>query len=70
MSSYKTQCMWYPVCPMKRYYDLGELDEHWVSRYCHGDWNRCVRYKMEAEGEPHPDWMLPDGQLDERLREG
>jgi hypothetical protein len=24
---------------------------------------------MEEAREPHPDWMLPDGSLDERLKE-
>jgi len=23
---------------------------------------------MEEEGKVHPDWMLPDGTLDERLK--
>jgi hypothetical protein len=23
---------------------------------------------MEERGELHPDWMLPDGSIDERLR--
>jgi len=62
------QCRWYPVCPMKRFRDAGLLDEKWVRLYCKGDWRGCVRYRMEAEGRPHPDWMLPDGSLDESLR--
>jgi hypothetical protein len=35
--------------------------------YCKGDWERCIRYQMEERFEPHPDWMLPDGGIDERL---
>ncbi len=62
-------CTWYPVCPMKRYTDAGLLDPKWVRRYCLGDdWPDCVRYRMESRGQPHPDWMLPDGSLDESLR--
>jgi DNA polymerase len=53
---------------MRRYYKLGHLDVRWIDQYCMGDWKQCVRYKMESAGTPHPDWMLPDGQLDERLR--
>ncbi len=62
------QCKWYPVCPMKYYYEKGKLDKKWVEEYCWGDWTRCVRYQMEEKGEYHPDWMLPDGMLDESLR--
>ena len=62
-------CKWYPVCPIKRYTDAGLLDSKWVEAYCRGDRSKCVRYQMEERGEPHPDWMLPDGTLDADLRE-
>ncbi|OPX32622.1 MAG: uracil-DNA glycosylase [Candidatus Latescibacteria bacterium 4484_181] len=61
-------CKWYPVCPMKRFYEKGKLDKKWIELYCKGDWESCVRYQMEEEGKPHPDWMLPDGTLDEKLQ--
>ena len=60
-------CKWYVVCPMKRFYEQGKLDKRWIELYCKGDWESCVRYQMEEEGKFHPDWMLPDGTLDERL---
>ena len=66
MMSRKT-CKWFDLCPMKRYHALGLLEERWIVRYCHGDWMRCVRYQLEERGEPHPDWMLPDGTLEHRL---
>jgi len=62
-------CTWYPVCPMKRYYEAGALSWEWIARYCQGDWQSCVRYHMEERGEPHPDWMLPDGSVDRGLRD-
>ncbi len=62
-------CKWYPVCPLKRFYEEGQLSEDWIDLYCKGDWEICIRYKMEESGEPHPDWMLPDGSIDKRLRE-
>ena len=62
------ECKWYPVCPMKSLREAGLLDPKWVERYCRGDWKGCVRYEMEERGEPHPDWMLPDGTLDRELR--
>ncbi len=61
-------CKWYPVCPMKRFYERGKLDKKWIELYCKGDWESCVRYQMEEEGRFHPDWMLPDGSLNEELR--
>ena len=60
-------CKWYPVCPMKRFYDEGKLDRRWVDLYCKGDWENCIRYEMEMNEEWHVDWMLPDGTIDERL---
>jgi len=61
-------CKWYPVCPIKHFTDQGKLDPQWVQLYCRGDWESCVRYHMEENSEYHPDWMLPDGTLDEQLR--
>ena len=63
-----SECKWYPVCPMKRFYSAGMLESKWVELYCKGDWKSCVRYKMEENGEAHPDWMLPDGSIDARLK--
>ncbi len=61
-------CKWYAVCPMKRFYEEGKLDKKWIEMYCKGDWESCKRYQMEEEGRAHPDWMLPDGTLDKKLR--
>jgi len=60
-------CKWYPVCPMKHYFEMGRLDRKWVDLYCKGDWRSCIRYQMEERGQAHPDWMLPDGSIEERL---
>ena len=62
------ECKWFPACPMKGFYQTGQLDRHWIESYCKGDWERCVRYQMEERGEFHSDRMLPDGSLDERLK--
>ena len=61
-------CKWFAVCPMRRYYEAGKLEKKWIANYCKGDKQNCRRYQMEEKGEPHPDHMLPDGSLDERLR--
>jgi len=62
-------CKWFSCCPMKRFYEEGKIQKRWIELYCKGDWKSCVRYHMEEKGEPHPDWMLPDGSLDESLRD-
>jgi DNA polymerase len=61
-------CKWYPLCPMKKFYERGKLDKKWIELHCKGDWESCIRYQMEEKGKPHPDWMLPDGTIDEKLR--
>jgi len=54
---------------MKRYFETGKLKRIWIDKYCWGNWNICVRYKLEEGGKYHPDWMLPDGSINEELRE-
>jgi len=61
------QCKWYSTCPMKLYFEQGKLDVKWVENYCFGDWENCIRFQMEENGDYHPDWMLPNGNLDEKL---
>lgn len=61
-------CKWFSVCPLKRFYEAGRLERKWIELYCKGDWISCVRYEMEELGNYHPDWMLPDGSLDEKLK--
>jgi len=61
-------CKWFPVCPMKRYHEMDKLDKYWINNYCKGNYKKCKRYIMEEKGEHHPDWMLPDGTLDESLK--
>ena len=64
----RNECKWYPVCPMRYYTEMGLLDKKWTECYCHGGWENCIRYQMEEKGKSHPDWMLPDGSIDEKLR--
>lgn len=68
MQIFLHDCKWFPVCPMKRFYDEGRLEKKWIELYCKGDWVNCVRYDMEEKGYYHPDWMLPDGSMDENLK--
>ncbi|MHA1379414.1 MAG: uracil-DNA glycosylase [Candidatus Helarchaeota archaeon] len=57
------ECFWYQVCPMKRFFEEGKLEEKWILEYCKGDYNKCIRKKMEDKGKYHPDNMLPDGTI-------
>ena len=61
------ECKWFTACPMKKYYEMGVLEKHWIEKYCKGDWGKCIRYEMEENGRYHPDWMLPDGSMDNSL---
>ncbi len=63
----QTNCKWYPVCPMKRFYENGRLEKKWIELYCMGNWKSCVRYQFEENGEYHPDNMLPNGEIDGTL---
>ncbi len=62
-------CKWYNFCPIKRFTDQGKLERYWVENYCLISNKKCIRYQMEKEGEPHLDWMLPNGELRENLRQ-
>jgi acetoin utilization deacetylase AcuC-like enzyme len=42
-------CKWYEVCPMKRFYEQGKLENEWIEEYCNGDYQRCVRYWLKEE---------------------
>lgn len=63
------ECKWFSCCPMKRFYEKGLLSRKWIDRYCRGVWQSCKRFQLEEKGVYHPDWMLPDGSLDERLKD-
>jgi len=61
-------CVWFDLCPLKRFYETGILDKKWINNYCWGDYSNCVRKKLEEDGVPHPDNMLPNGTIDKNLR--
>jgi uracil-DNA glycosylase family 4 len=69
LQTFLHDCKWFPSCPMKWFYEEQRLERKWIELYCKGDWQSCVRYEMEENGRSHPDWMLPDGSLDARLKE-
>jgi len=52
---------------MKRYFKEGKLNIKWVNEYCWGNYQHCIRRKMEEKGENHPDNMLPNGIINKKL---
>ncbi|MFO8109639.1 MAG: uracil-DNA glycosylase [Thermoplasmata archaeon] len=62
-------CKWYPLCPMKRFYEEAKIERKWVELYCKGDWKSCVRFQKVEKSEPHPASMLPNGEIMEEMWE-
>lgn len=62
-------CKWFYLCPIKQYYDRGKLSKEWIDQYCKGDWESCIRFQKEEHYIPHPDNMLPNGEIDNNLEE-
>ena len=54
---------------MKRAYDKGLLEKKWIEEYCWNGGKGCIRKKrFETEGYVSPDYVLPDGTVDENLK--
>jgi hypothetical protein len=66
----RRMCRWYnETSGMKRAYDAGLLDRKWIEDYCWKGGEGCVRKRrFEEEGYVSPDYVLPDGTVDERLK--
>jgi len=65
---YKKVCCWFNVCPLKEFYQQGKIDKRWIEDYCRGNYSECIRKRMEDEGVYHPDNMMPDGTIDNKLQ--
>jgi len=66
----KRVCRWYDnTSGMKRALDRGLLDRKWIDDYCFRGGQGCVRkQRFENEGYISPDYVLPDGTVDETLK--
>jgi hypothetical protein len=62
-------CKWYRICPLRRHEREGKISPYWAEKYCKSDdgWMKCERYKLEERGIYHPDNMLPDGTMENKL---
>jgi hypothetical protein len=47
--------------------EQGKLERKWIENYCLVGNKECVRYKMEENGDYHPDNLLPNGKLRKNL---
>ncbi|MCK4445922.1 MAG: uracil-DNA glycosylase [Candidatus Marinimicrobia bacterium] len=65
---FRKECKLFPVCPLRSFYEDGNLDTKWIKSYCKGDCKYCIRYQMEESGEPHSDRMLLDGIISGKLK--
>jgi hypothetical protein len=65
-----TACRWYDqTSGMKRAYDKGMIDKSWIDDYCLNSGKNCVRKRrFEIEGYVSPDYVLPDGTVDVKLK--
>jgi len=61
-------CKWYPICPMKDFYEKGMLAEKWIKEYCLNAAKGCKRYEMIEKGLSCPYWILPNGKEGKRLK--
>lgn len=61
-------CKWYFCCPIKYYVENDKLERKWIEEYCLVSNKACVRYEMEERGIPHPDNLLPNGEIREDLK--
>lgn len=70
MADSRNYCRWYDeTSAVKRAYDAGLIDKHWVEDYCRNGGKNCVRkQRWEGEGYISPPYVLPDGTEDEALR--
>ena len=61
-------CKWYSCCPIKHFSEEGKLEKFWVENYCFIGNKKCVRYQKEERGIPHPNNMLPNGEIRKDLK--
>jgi len=66
----RNACRWYDgTSGMKTAYDAGMLDKKWIDEYYMNEGKGCLRKKrFEEEGYVSPDYVLPNGTVDEKLK--
>jgi len=54
---------------MRSFYLEGKLEKKWIENYCFNKGKGCKRKEMENNGIFHLDNMLPNGEIDPRLKD-
>jgi len=66
----KKLCKWYnETSAIKNAYGAGKIDRTWVENYCWNNGKNCLRKrKFEEEGYISPDYVMPDGTIDKKVK--
>jgi len=62
-------CPYYSMCPVARAYERGIVDSDWANMYCKSNWKECARFQLEDPLSYEFEGVLPDGSIDEDLKE-
>ena len=57
-------------CSLFPLFKLESTNAVWRTFYCFGDFTRCARYQVAAEGKPMPLTLLPNGKWLDNVPEG
>jgi len=70
MTMNKELCKWYNgTSAIKNAYEAGKIDRIWVENYCWNNGKNCLRKKrFEENGHISPDYIMPDGTIDKKLK--
>ncbi len=49
-------------CPFFKTFATKASLRAWQAYYCEGDWGRCERWKLLADGGAPPESLLPNGR--------
>ncbi|MCK5282418.1 MAG: uracil-DNA glycosylase [Nanoarchaeota archaeon] len=61
-------CKWITICPLRKFEEEGKLELKWKKEYCENDFENCRRFQAEENCIPHPDNMLPNGEIMKGLK--
>ncbi|MCK5538385.1 MAG: hypothetical protein KAI79_16275 [Bacteroidales bacterium] len=52
---------------MKFFFEKKQIEKSWIDNFCFDNWHQCVRYQKEEQGIYHPDNMMPNGNINNKL---
>ena len=54
-------CTHKTTCPLYGQFRVKALLNFWIATYCDGEFAKCARFKLAAQGKPVPLGLLPSG---------